>query len=221
MITTSDRKVPSPIFESETALRESIVRVTRLIAEQGLANSSDGNITARLDQTRLLVTPAGMYKRWMQPADLLITDLEGCVLQGKPNARPTSELLLHLEVYRQRMDIQASIHAHPPFATALTVAGMPFPIDIIPEVLGALGEVPTAPYATPGTPDMATSIRETIKTHQTLLLSHHGSLTVGQSLEEALIALERLEHTARVYAYARILGEPTPIPAEELAKLRP
>jgi L-fuculose-phosphate aldolase len=207
--------------ESEITLREKVVRVFQLIAEQDLASSSDGNITVRLDEERLLVTPSGAYKRWMQPADLLVTDLDGCVLQGRSSMFPTSELLMHLEVYHQRPETQACIHAHPPFATALTVTGQPFPIDLIPEVLGALGEVPIAPYAKPGTPELALSIREPIKTHKSLLLSHHGSLNIGQSLEEALIALERLEHASKVYAYARILGEPTPIPVEELAKLRP
>jgi L-fuculose-phosphate aldolase len=206
--------------ELEIAMRHQMTRVFQVVAEQRLASANDGNITIRLDDERLLITPAGLYKRWLEPDDLLIIDLNGNLLEGKPGLRPTSEILLHLEVYRQRMDVNAALHAHPPYATALTVAEIPFPIDQIPEVIATLGEVPTAPYATPGTPELATSIRELIKTHNAMLLSHHGSLTVGRTIEETLISLERLEHAARVFFFARSMGKVTPLPEEEVTRLR-
>lgn len=206
-------------WEIENELRNEIVRVTRIVAEQGMVRSSDGNISVRLGEGRFLVTPSGLYKMRMEPENLIIVDEEGRLVQGKPGLRPTSEMLMHLEAYRQRPDIGAVLHAHPPYATALTIAGIPFPVDVIPETLLGLGEVPTAVYATPGTQDLAASIREPIRQHDTLLLSHHGSLTVGKTLEQALIALERMEHTARTYYLARMLGNVIPLPPEEVQRL--
>ena len=201
---------------NEYRLRQEIIRVTRIVANQGLIRSSDGNISIRLEGNQFLVTPSGLYKMSMEPDDPIIVDWSGEVLEGKPGLRPTSELNMHLEAYRQRPDIHAVLHAHPPFATALTIAGIPFPTDLLPEVLIALGDVPTAPYATPGTTALGESIRKHIKSHNTVLLSNHGSISVGKTLEEALIALERLEHAAYTYYLARGLGDLNPLPDGEL-----
>ena len=206
--------------EKEFGLRQEIVRVMRICTQKRLIESNDGNISCRLDDNRLIITPSGCYKADLQPDDLIIMDMDGAVQQCKPGARPTSETLLHLEAYNQRADINAVLHAHPLYATALTIAGIPFPIDLIPEVLLTLGDVPTAVYATPGTVDMALAIRPLIKTYNTILLSHHGSLSVGKTLIEALIDLERLEHAAESYALAASLGKIIPLPQKELARLQ-
>ena len=206
--------------EKELSLRQGIVRVMRICTQKRLIESNDGNISCRLDDNRLIITPSGCYKADLQPDDLIIMDMDGAVQQCKPGARPTSETLLHLEAYNQRADINAVLHAHPLYATALTIAGIPFPIDLIPEVLLTLGDVPTAVYATPGTVDMALAIRPLIKTYNTILLSHHGSLSVGKTLIEALIDLERLEHAAESYALAASLGKIIPLPQKELARLQ-
>lgn len=174
----------------------------------------------RLDETHFLVTPSGLYKMAMEPDDPIVVDFSGDVVEGKPGLRPTSEINMHLEVYRQRPDIHAVLHAHPPFATALTIAEQKFPTEYLPEVLIALGDVPIAQYGTPGTPRLGESIRELIQDHNAVLLSHHGSLNVGTTLEEALIALERMEHAAYTYYLAHGLGEPIPLPENELMKLR-
>lgn len=131
---------------SEYQMRQEIVRVTRIVANQGLIRSSDGNISIRMDDDRFLVTPSGLYKMSMEPDDPLIVDFAGEVLVGKPGLKPTSEINMHLEAYRQRTEIRAVLHAHPPFATALTIAGISFPTDYLPEVLIALGDVPIAQY---------------------------------------------------------------------------
>ena len=127
---------------------------------------------------------------------------------------------MHLEAYRQRDDIGAVLHAHPPYSTALTIAGIPFPDTIVPEVLVLLGEVATAAYAIPGTQDLAQSISEPIKTHDAVLLSNHGSLTVGRTLEQALTALERMEFVAQLYYLAFNLGKINPLPEAEINRLR-
>lgn len=204
---------------SETQLREEIVRVTRIMAQQRLARSSDGNISVRLAEDRFLITPRSMYKMSLQPDDLVIVDAEGQMLEGREGKSPTSETAMHMEVYRQRPDVNAVLHAHPPYATALTVVGIPFPTEYLPEVLIALGPVPTAPYARPQTVALAESIRELIREHNNVLLSHHGSISVARTLEKALISLERIEHTAYTYFLTRSLGDPIPLPDEELAGL--
>ncbi|HSM54908.1 MAG TPA: class II aldolase/adducin family protein [Candidatus Sulfomarinibacteraceae bacterium] len=204
---------------SETQLREEIVRVTHIMAKQRLARSSDGNISVRLDDDCFLITPRSMYKMSLQPEDLVIVDAEGQMVEGREGMRPTSETAMHMEVYRQRPDVNAVLHAHPPYATALTIVGIPFPTEYLPEVLIALGPVPTAPYARPQTVALAESIREPIREHNNVLLSHHGSISVARTLEKALINLERIEHTAYTYFLTRSLGDPIPLPDEELTGL--
>ena len=207
------------MMSDETRAREEIVEIARLMAQQGLARSSDGNISVRLAPGRILITPRGLYKPKMAPDDLVIIDDEGKLLAAKEGRGPTSEMFMHLEAYRQRADIGAVLHAHPPYATALTIAGLPYPADFMPEVRVMLGDVPVAPYARPGTSAVGESIRELICTHHNVLLSHHGSISVGQSLEQTLIALERMEAAAYTYYLARALGEPLPLPPDELEAL--
>ena len=109
--------------------------MTRIVADQGLIRSSDGNISVRLDEDRFLVTPSGLYKMAMEMDDPIVVNHQGEVLAGKPGLKPTSEMQMHLEAYRQRPDIKAVLHAHPPYATALTITRLPFPTDFLPEVL--------------------------------------------------------------------------------------
>jgi L-fuculose-phosphate aldolase len=200
--------------------RKEIVYVNRVCVENGLIRSSDGNISIRLDDNRFLVTPSGLYKRCLKPKQLLIVNYQGEVIKGKGTVKPSSELLMHLEAYRQREDIGAVLHAHPPYSTALTIAGIPFPTNIVPEVLALLGDVPTASYAIPGTQDLAHSISDPIKRHNAVLLSNHGSLTVGATIEEALVNLERMELAAQMYYLARNLGEVIPLPEAEFNRLK-
>lgn len=204
---------------NEAELRDEIVRITRIVADYGLARSSDGNISARLTDDRFLITPRSVYKMSLQPEDLIIVDAQGRLLEGREGMGPTSETAMHMEVYRQRPDVNAVLHAHPPYATALTVVGIPFPTEYLPEVLIALGPVPTAPYARPQTQALAESIRELIRDHNNVLLSHHGSVSAAATLEKALIDLERLEHTAYTYYLTQALGDPIPLPREELTGL--
>jgi len=204
----------------EHRLRKEIIDTTRICVDYGLIRSSEGNISVRLTKDRYLVTPSGIYKRRMKPKHLLIVDQEGKKVKGKRDLPPSSEIQLHLEVYRQREDVNAVFHAHPPYSTALTIAGIPFPSDVIPEVIVLLGEVPTAPYATPGTQELALTIREPIKNHNAVLMQNHGSVTVGRTLEEALIALESMEHAAHLYYLARTMGRVMPLSEENLKRLR-
>src|SRR5439155_15295903 len=176
-------------FISEHAVREEIVAIGRRMWDKGFLAAADGNLSVRLGADRLLITPSGLSKGFLTPDQLLRVDLQGNLLASNhPAARdlkPSSEMMMHLEAYRQRPDVQAVIHAHPPLAIALTVAGLPLDADVLPEVIYSVGIVPTAPYVTPGTPDGQHAVRELVTTHDAILLDHHGTLTVGANVMEA------------------------------------
>lgn len=207
--------------DPEESLRLAIVETGRIAYERGLLTSNDGNISYRLDDERVLITPSLLCKGRLAPEDLLVVDHEGKVLTpaADPSLRVSTETPMHLEAYKQRPDVDAVLHAHPPFATALTVAGIPYPLDVLPEVLLALGPVPTAAYAKPSSTENADTIRELIKTHNALLLKNHGSLHVGDCMDTCFFALERLEHAAKVVAYARMLGKVEHLSEQQMADL--
>jgi L-fuculose-phosphate aldolase len=191
---------------SESDLYLAVIECGQICYAHGLMTSNDGNISVRLTDDRILITASGICKGRLAQADLMELDLDGRVLNPRPGLKPSSETPMHLEVYRQRADVRAVIHAHPVFATALTVADFDFPSDVLPEVLLTLGEVPTTAYATPSSHADAEAVRELINTHDAVLLRQHGSLTIGKDLDEALINLERIEHVAEVFWRAHLLG---------------
>jgi L-fuculose-phosphate aldolase len=206
-------------MEYSYTIRRSIITITRRMIDQGFICSSDGNVSARIDENRILITPAGVYKMNITPEMLVIVDNDGNVIESRMGYKPSSELLLHVEAYRRRPDVQAVLHAHPPYSLALTVAGIMFPVDIMPEAAEDLCQVPVAHYAKPGTAEVAASIGGLIEQFDTVLLDHHGSVTVGKSLDEALMTLERVEFVARVYHLANAYGTARPLPPREVDRL--
>lgn len=187
-------------------LRLAIVECGRICYARSLMVSNDGNISTRIDEDHILITPAGLAKGRMTTEDPLVINLKSGAAESRTGAEPSSETPMHLEVYRKRPEVRGVIHAHPVFATALTVAGLVFPADVLPEVLLTLGEVPVTAYATPSSQDDAEAIRPHIGDHDAILLSQHGALTIGRDLEQALINLERVEHVAEVFWRAHALG---------------
>jgi len=145
--------------------------------------------------------------------------MDGKVLQAGKGRFPSSETPMHLEVYNQRSDVRAVLHAHPVFATVLSVSDSPFPVDVLPEVVLTIGQVPTTRFATPSSHEDADAIRELIREHDALLLRQHGTLTVGKNLEEALTNLERIEHVSEVFWRAKMLGNVERIPMEEMVRM--
>jgi L-fuculose-phosphate aldolase len=208
-----------PPSSTELDLRLAIVECGRIIYERHLITANDGNISIRMPNGNMLITPSGISKGRMNPDDMLIVDLNGRVVSSRPDRRPSSETPMHLEVYKHREDVHAVLHAHPIFATTLTVAGLDLPVDVLPEVLLTLGDVPITEYATPSSHEDAVAIRPFLKTHSAILLRQHGSLTYGKNLDEALIHLERIEHVSEIYWRAKILGEVKYVPSEAQAKL--
>lgn len=207
---------------SESELRDAIVEAGRITYARGLLTASDGNISARLPDGGILITPSGVGKGRLSPGDLLVIDIEGNVIRlaNDPLLRSTSEQAMHLEVYRQRPDVRAVLHAHPPYATALTAVRPTFRMDILPEMVAALGEVPITRLAMPSSQQTADAVRELIRHHDAIMVRQHGSLTVGSNLEEALIHLERVEHIAKTIVIAELMGNINPLPEGMLADLR-
>jgi L-fuculose-phosphate aldolase len=208
-----------PSSAGETDLRLAIVECGRISYERHLMTSNDGNISVRMDDGLILITPSGISKGRLSTDDLIVVDLEGNIISAKADRRPSSETPMHLEVYQQRDDVRAVVHAHPIFATTLTVSGLEFPVDVLPEVLLTLGDVPITAYATPSSHEDAVVIRPFVKDHNALLLCQHGSLTYGKNLDEALIHLERIEHVSEIYYRAKMLGNVKRVPPEAQAQL--
>lgn len=208
--------------QQEAALREEIVRVCRLLWEKDLVAASDGNASVRLGHDRLLVTPSGLSKGFLSASDVVVTDMKGKAMRSFHDGAKrtaTSEIALHLEVYRQRPDVRAVLHAHPPVATAFTIAGISLAQCVLPEVVVNLGSIPTTAYATPSTVAGAEVIRDLIRDHDALILDRHGTVTVGPTLFDAYMKLEKVEHLARITLAARQLGRVGLLPQEEVRKL--
>ena len=209
---------------SESEKRELICRVGRLMRQRGYVDATGGNISARLDDERILMSPSGLATGFLKPAQLVIVNPDGERID-EPTAenaalRPTSESAMHLECYRQREDVMGVVHAHPPTAIALTLVGYDFQQCLIPEMVVLLGLMPTAPYSTPSSRENRDAITRLIREHDAIMLSNHGSLTVAKSLWEAYLLLESLEHNAGVIHRAlQLSGELKAIPADQIEKL--
>jgi L-fuculose-phosphate aldolase len=205
-------------MSSESQLRADIVEVGRRMYARRYTASNDGNISVRLGADRLLMTPKSVCKGFMSADMMCITDLDGRKLQGDRD--PSSEMLMHLEVYRQRPDVQAVVHAHPPIATGFAVAGIPLDRAVLAEVLTTLGSIPIAEYATPSTAELPAAVRKYIRAHDGMLLANHGALTVGGDLFAAYYKMETIEHFATISLVARLLGRENLLAREEVLRLQ-
>ena len=185
-----------------------MARLGRVMHAQGLIAATDGNISVRVGQ-KILTTPSGAHLGFLKPDDLVECALDGRVLKGR--GRPTSELAMHLTAYAQRPDVGAVIHAHPPFVTALSLAGMDLNAALLPEVIVTLGAIPTAPYAPPTSRQGAENAAPLLVRHDAIVLERNGSLCLGRDLMSAFGNLERMEFLARVTVAAQALGPPRPL----------
>jgi len=207
-----------PAVSADAQLRADIVEVGRRLYARGYTASNDGNISVRLDAARLLMTPSGVCKGFMTPDMMCITDLEGRKLAGDRN--PSSEIQMHLEVYRRRPDVNAVVHAHPPLATGFAVAGIPLDRAVLAEVVCTLGSVPIAEYATPSTKELPEAVGKYVKAHDGMLLANHGALTLGTDLFSAYFKMETIEHFAKISLVARLLGGERILSREEVFRLQ-
>src|SRR4029078_1131363 len=203
---------------SEAQLRADIVEVGRRLYARGYTASNDGNISVRLDDRRAVMTHTNVCKRVMNEQMMVITDLEGKKIAGERN--PSSEMQMHLEVYRQRADIQAVVHAHPPVATAFAGAGIPLDRAVLAEVVTTLGSVPIAEYATALTKELPEAVRKDVKAHDGMRLAKHGAPQLGSDVYSAYYKMETIEHFANISFVARMLGGERLLSREEVMRLQ-
>ncbi len=203
-------------MEGERQLKQELVRICRMLHQKNFIAATDGNVSVRYGSL-LLTTPSGVNKGFMEEDDIITVDLEGRLVAGQ--GRPTSEIQMHLLAYRLRPEVGAVIHAHPPLATACSIAGVSLEEPVLPEVVLTLRKIPTAAYATPTTVQLTEAIRELLKDYDAIILAHHGAVTVGRDLMEAYNKMEKLEHTALVILTARLLGGVSALPPEKVEKL--
>jgi len=194
---------------TERKHREDIVRYGRMLHERGFVAAMDGNLSVRLKADRILVTPTCLSKGAMRPADMVIVDPEGERISGHRNV--TSEIGMHLLIYRLRPDVQAIVHAHPPTATGFAAAGLALTEPLVCEVVMGLGSIPLARYGTPGTSELAQTLEPYV--------SNHGVVVYGDTLEHAYMKMETVEHFAQIALVTHLLGRQQPLKEVEIEKL--
>ncbi len=204
----------------EWNLRKDICEVGKRLYAAGFMTGSDGNLSTILGPNEVLVTPSRLCKGFLTPDQIVKIDRQGNQLSG--DYPPTVEVSMHLAAYEERPDICAVAHCHPPILVAFTVAGLNLPTNVLPEIEVMFGgKIPMAPYAAPGSHDLANSIRESmrVKENSVVLLDHHGILAIGRDIYQAAIRVEHAEAAARVIYYARQLGGEKPLAPNSLEKL--
>src|SRR5690606_12499446 len=205
---------------SDAQLRADIVEIGRRLWLRGFVASNDGNISVRIGDDRLLMTPIGVSKGFMTPDMMVITDMDGTLVSGAPGRRPSSEMKMHLVAYRERPAVKAVVHAHPPLATGFAVAGIRLDRAVLAEVVTTLGSVPIAEYATPSTEELPEAVRPFARSHDGMLLANDGALTLGSDDYSAYYKMETIEHFARISLVARQLGRVNLLSREEVDRLQ-
>ncbi len=197
-------------------LKNEILRIGRWLYEREYVVAMEGNISAQLDG-KIFVTATAKCKGLLTSEDIVVTDLEGKRLEGK--YKPSTEFALHLEIYRQRPEIRAVVHAHPPYASAFAVAGIPLDKALVAEVVAALGCIPVAKYGAPSTEDLPASVRELVPYYDAILLANHGAVAYGENLNEAYFKMETVEHFAKINLLVKILGREVTLSRADVDKL--
>ncbi len=204
-------------MDREQALRDEICEVGRRVWARGMASANSGNISVRLNQEEVLITPTLVSKGFMCAEQILAVNLDGQVLRGE--GWPTSETPMHLAIYRESGEIGAVVHAHPPRATAFAIAGIPLDLHLVPEAVIFLGEVPLVPFQMPGSTELAGSILPYLSDYDAVLLENHGAIAWGSDLTQAYHRMETVEFSAEVTFTARLLGGARELPGEAAENL--
>jgi L-fuculose-phosphate aldolase len=209
------------IFEpkTETEIRQQIIWVSKELRSKNMLASADGNISYRISDDKILITPSGMPKSFINEEDIAVIDINNKVLSGKPS----SERLMHLEVYKKAPLARSVVHAHPPRSIAWSIAfpdASELPIGAMSELILAVGSVPIVKYARPGTPEMGSNLHPFLPKNRVMILSRHGALSWGETLIESFCGMERLEHSVEILSEAHRLGTISELDSEELEELR-
>lgn len=211
------RKIEPGNRKTDDEHRRDICAVGYWAHQRGYVAATDGNISVRLDDRRVMTTPTLMSKGMMEPDDLVIVDTQGAHVNGRRKA--SSELPMHLLIYQRRPDVHAVVHAHPQTATGYAAAGLPLNQALVSEVILALGCIPLAQYGTPGTSELTDALKPLIPQYDAILMANHGVVTYGQDLLTAFMRMETVEHFARISLVSHMLGGPKLLSREEVDKL--
>jgi L-fuculose-phosphate aldolase len=204
-------------MSSERQYRKELVSYSKRLHDRCYVAATDGNLSVRLGENRILVTPTSMSKGMLRPSDLVSVDMEGRLLSGKRNV--SSEIGMHLLIYRLRPDVHAIVHAHPATATGFAASGMALNQPLVCEVVIGLGSIPLARYGTPGTAELADSLEPLIPEYDAILMSNHGVVTYGDTLDHAYMKMETVEHFAQIALVTHLLGRQQPLGERDVEKL--
>ena len=204
-------------MQSAYEIKKEICDIGARIYSKGFVAANDGNISVKVGPNEYYCTPTGVSKGYMTPDMIIRVDGEGRKLEGKLN--PSSEFKMHLRVYRERPDVNAVVHAHPPTATAFAVCNIPLEQNLLPEAILTVGSVPVCVYGCPSTDEIPDSLMPYLQSHDAFLLQNHGALAVGNTLTKAFFVMDEVEYFAKVSLLARQVGNPQELPCEELEKL--
>lgn len=201
---------------NSTELKESVIECGIKYKKSGLVVGTWGNISLR-DNDKVYITPTAMDYDSLTTNDIVVCDLSGNILESK--RKPSTELFTHLAIYHKRQDVNAIIHTHSIFATAMAAArkNIPAIVEDIAMIIG--GEVPCAKYAPPGTPELGDNVIEVLENKNAVLLANHGAICMGRNLEEAYLVCQVLEKAARVYIFASQIGIPKPLSIEDVENM--
>ena len=191
-------------MNSAYSLRKDICEVGRRVYQRGFVAANDGNISIRLEADRVLCTPTGVSKGYLNEDMLAISDMDGEQVAG--SMKISSEIRMHLEIYKMRADVSAVVHAHPPTATGFAVAGIELTKCVLPEVIVSLGGIPLADYGTPGGPDIVEPMKPLLREYDAVLMANHGVVTLGSHVMDAHFKMETVEHFAKIALVAQQLG---------------
>jgi len=201
----------------EHQYRRDIVCFGKMLHQGGYVAATDGNLSVRLDEERVLATPTAMSKGALRPSDMVIVDMNGRLIAGRHNV--SSEIAMHLMIYKLRPDVRGVVHAHPSTATGFAAAGIALNQPLVCEVVIGLGSIPLAKYGTPGTPELCKSLEPLIPHYDAILMSNHGVVAYAETLHQAYMKMETVEHFAKIALVTHVLGRQQPLGDEELRKL--
>ena len=206
-------------MQNEFEIKKQMCEIGKRIYNRGMVAANDGNISVKISENEFLCTPTGISKGFMTPEFICKVDIDGNILFANKGFKPSSEIKMHLRVYKERPDVKSVVHAHPMYATGFAIAGIPLNQPIMPEAVIALGEVPIAAYGTPSTMEIPDAVSKYLQNYDAVLLENHGALTYGDSLLGAYHKMESVEFYAQLLYISRHLGGPQELSEEQVEKL--
>ena len=206
-------------MQSEMDIKIEMCEIGKRVYNRGMVAANDGNFSVKLSDNEFLCTPTGVSKGFMTPEYICKVDAEGNVIEANEGFKPSSEIKMHMRVYKEREDVKAVVHAHPMYATTFAVCGLPLTEPIMPEAVLSLGTVPLAKYGTPSTMEIPDAVSEYLPYYDAVLLENHGALSYADSLMGAYHKMESLEFYARLLYQAKMLGGPKELTDEQVKRL--